>query len=1146
MRVATWNVNNVRRRLAQLLAWLETTRPDVVALQELKTETQAFPRAEIEAAGYSCLVAGQRTWNGVALLARGVDAIEISRQLPGDPADLQARYLEAAVNGVAVACLYLPNGNPRPGPKFDYKLAWFERLNARAAALMASGNPVILAGDFNVVPTDQLDIYSAAHWKKDALLQPQVRAAYEQLLAQGWTDALRARFPKERVYTFWDFFRDHWPRNAGLRIDHILLSPNLKLIDAGVDRDMRGNPEPSDHAPVWAEVELVKVKRAGATKSAALAATDTADTAEMSLPLAKYRAKRNFGVTAEPAGEPTVIPGSPGRPAKARVAQPPSLSFVIQKHWASRLHYDFRLELDGVMLSWAVPKGPSFDPTMKSMAIHVEDHPVSYTSFEGTIPARQYGAGTVIVWDRGSWEPVGDPREGMTVGKLLFKLHGEKLAGLWELVRISKAGDVKQDKWILFKKRGDAWARPMADYDVITALPDSVIAQPLGLLEDREATRASATKVAGAAVVDEDAALALAVDAPLPDKLSPQLATLASAAAADVAWVVENKFDGYRLLTRIDGRKVQLFTRNGHDWTSKFARLAAEVAALDIGSGWLDGEIVVMNSSGIPDFNALQNSIDNNKTKDVVYFVFDLPFHAGKDLRQVPLSARRARLRRLLENGTAATGGESGESLRFSESFAFPPAQMLAAACQIGMEGVIAKRADSPYVSSRSETWLKLKCSQRQEFVVIGFTDRAGDSGQVGALLLGYHGENGTLRTAGSVGTGWSSQGAKELYTSLAKLQTQEPAVDPGTVTPGRWSRRAAASEHWVKPTMVVEVAFGEWTPDGKIRHAVFKGVRMDKPAKAITRERAAGPAAATAVPPAARKTSVKVSNPERVIDPSTGFKKIDLVRYYETIAEYILPHLKGRPASLVRAPDGIAGKHFFQKHDESKLPGLTQLDASLWPGHEALLSVDNVQALVSAAQMNVIEFHTWNSVARNIDKPDRVVFDLDPGEGVTWTMVQESAMLMRTLLDQVGLEAWLKTSGGKGLHVVVPLSPRLDYDTVKTFSQSAVRHMAKTIPSRFVAVAGGGNRVGKIFIDYLRNGHGQTTVAAFSARARPGLGVSMPVSWDQLPALKSGAQWTIATAREYLSFQKVDPWKDYWSSKQRLTVAMRALNVKQ
>ena len=378
MRLATWNVNNVRRRLPQLLAWLEATKPDIVVLQELKTETAAFPKSELAAAGYSCLVVGQKTWNGVALLARGFEPIEIRRELPGDPSDKQARFIEAAVNGVAVAGLYLPNGNPQPGPKFQYKLAWFERLIEHAQSLIATGNPIVIAGDFNVVPTDELDIYSPASWKKNALLQPEAREAYQRLLAQGWTDALRAKFPTQKVFTFWDFFRQHFERDAGLRIDHVLLSPALKLLDAGVDREMRGNPEPSDHAPVWVEFEIAKRRRAKAT-SALLASNASqqsalkrprkaaaAPAAAADKPLAKYNAKRDFTKTAEPEG---LVPNEAANAA---------LRFVIQKHWASRLHYDFRLELDGVMRSWAVPKGPSFDPSMKSMAIQVEDHPVSY------------------------------------------------------------------------------------------------------------------------------------------------------------------------------------------------------------------------------------------------------------------------------------------------------------------------------------------------------------------------------------------------------------------------------------------------------------------------------------------------------------------------------------------------------------------------------------------------------------------------------------------------------------------------------------------------------------------------------------------------------------------------------------------------
>jgi bifunctional non-homologous end joining protein LigD len=841
-------------------------------------------------------------------------------------------------------------------------------------------------------------------------------------------------------------------------------------------------------------------------------------------PLSRYRQRRNFGVTSEPAG--ASAKGRQGAPSQA-------LSFVVQKHWASRLHYDFRLELDGVLLSWAVPKGPSFDPAKKQMAIHVEDHPLDYAGFEGTIPPRQYGAGTVIVWDRGTWEPVGDARAGMAEGKLVFRLHGEKLAGLWELVRIAKPGD-KQDPWMLFKKK-DAWARPVAEYDVITALPDSVVARPLGLAEQREPREASGSG-AGAATGPDGAApdLSAAVRAPLPAKLAPQLATLV-ATPPPGDWIVETKFDGYRLMTRLEKGKAKLITRGGHDWTDKMKPLAAAIESLGIASAWLDGEIVVMNEEGLPDFNALQNAIDNAASEAIEYFVFDLPFHDGEDLRKVPLRARRSLLGALLEQ-------HPSDRVRLSQAFPATPAQMLEAARSMQLEGIIIKRPDAPYVSQRSETWLKLKCALRQEFVICGFTDRNGARGEVGSLFLGTC-EDGELTYAGNVGTGWNARSARDLHARLVALETRTPTLAIEAITPGRWSRRSAGAERWVKPELVAEVSFREWTPEGHVRHAVFAALRLDKPAREVTREGVEAPAGVGAV--AAPTSSIKVTHPDRVIDPSTGITKVALVRYYESIAERMLPHLRDRPVSLVRAPEGITGELFFQKHPETRMPGLRELDARLWPGHSALLAVDTLDALVSAAQMNTVEFHTWNSTAKKIDQPDRVIFDLDPGEGVSWAHVQEAALLMRAMLGELGLASWLKTSGGKGLHVVVPIVAKLGYDVVKGFSQAVVTHLAKTIPERFVAKSGGSNRVGRIFVDYLRNGHGQTTAAAFSARSRPGLGVSMPVEWEQLMALKSGAQWTIATAREYLSFEQKDPWADYWTTRQTLADGMKTLGYK-
>lgn len=823
-----------------------------------------------------------------------------------------------------------------------------------------------------------------------------------------------------------------------------------------------------------------------------------------SQPLDEYKQRRNFASTPEPRADLSAVAGN---------------AFVVQKHWASRLHYDFRLEHNGVLLSWAVPKGPCYDPGKKQIAIHVEDHPVDYASFEGVIPPKQYGAGRVIVWDHGTWDPAGDPGRGMTKGKILFRLHGEKLAGLWELVRIAKPGD-KQDAWMLFKKR-DEWARSINEYDVIKALPDSVIAHPLGLLEERE------PKI-GRSVRDADPTIDLsaAVRSRMPAKLEPQLATLSAALPKTGDWITENKLDGYRLLARIDKGQVKLLTRNGHDWTTKFPTLRDEIQRLAVTSAWLDGEIVMLKD-GLPSFSALQQAIDGPTNQDILFFLFDLMYLDGRNLRRVPLWARRAQLATLVQ--------ESSEHLIFSQDFDASPAQMFEAAASLGLEGLMLKRRDAPYESGRTDTWLKAKARLRQEFVICGMTARAGNTGEVGSLLLGYYAGD-KLHHAGSVGTGWSAKTARDLWKQLAPLRLSAPPFDTPVKKPGRWSKRAAGSEAWVQPQFVAEVEFAEWTGDDVVRQASFRGLRLDKPARSVVRE--GGKTERPVLAP-----NLKITHPERVIDVATGVTKAELIHYYASVIDWMLPHLRDRPIALVRAPEGVLGQLFFQKHAEkTAMPGLTAHDRDLWPGHPPLLTVDTPEALLAAAQMNAIEFHTWNSVAARLGKPDRVIFDLDPGDGVKWAHVQEAAQLVRALLSELGLKAWLKTSGGKGLHVVVPLTPRLQYASVKAFSQAFVRHLAKTIPERFSAISGPSNRVGKIYVDYLRNGKAQTTAAAFSARTRPGLGVSMPIGWEQLAEVKSGAQWTVQTAREYLSFRTEDPWKDYWSTGQTLTSATKRL----
>lgn len=845
-------------------------------------------------------------------------------------------------------------------------------------------------------------------------------------------------------------------------------------------------------------------------------------------PLQAYKEKRNFSITTEP------VDGGEENHAER--------SFVIQKHWATRLHYDFRLELGGTMKSWAIPKGPSYDPKDKRMAIHVEDHPISYNSFEGHIPEKQYGAGKVIIWDKGTWLPVGDPKRAYRDGNLKFVLHGHKLQGKWALIRMQAKGE-KKEHWLLIKER-DEFAQAAEQFSVVDELPDSVAhlqKKPADGRKKASAANATSVKQARSGKGRAQAKPLLpqgARKAALPAKLAPQLATLVDRPPSDGDWLYEIKFDGYRILARKDGTKVALYTRNGHDWTAKLPTLAKAVAELNIPQGWLDGEIVVATEQGVPSFQLLQNAFDSEQTAHIAYYVFDLPYYDGHDLRDVPLIARRALLKTVLDSTASLS---KSESVRYSDTFDAPARDVLASACRLGLEGVIGKRRDATYTSSRSRDWIKLKCTRRQEFVIGGFTEPKGTRQGLGALLLGVHDDQGNLLYAGSVGTGFSDKTLAELRQKLDAVRSNKNPFSSETDI----DKKA----HWVRPVLLAEVSFAEWTRGGHIRHSVFHGLRSDKAARRIVRE----DAMVTPEPKEAGNTpelasilprTFKVSHGERVVDRSTGINKIEVIRFYALIAPLMMPHLKGRPVSLVRAPDGIDGQLFFQKHMESPLAGIRLLDQALDPEHAPLMEVGQPLGLLSAAQMNVIEFHTWNGVKTAITKPDRMTFDLDPGEGVSWEIVQESTLLMGSFLTQLGLQSFVKTSGGKGMHVVVPLRKHYDWDTVKDFSHAIVTHMAATLPQRFVAKSGPRNRVGKIFIDYLRNGFGATTVAAWSLRSRPGLSVSVPVAWEEVAGLTASAQWTISNIHTRLD-QGNAPWAGYDKSAQNLAAAMKMLGFK-
>ncbi|WP_395598454.1 DNA ligase D [Pseudomonas sp. A1437] len=859
----------------------------------------------------------------------------------------------------------------------------------------------------------------------------------------------------------------------------------------------------------------------------------------MSRNLDDYNSMRDFSATSEPAAV---------KRSGKKTAGDHALQFCIQKHDASHLHYDFRLELDGALKSWAVPKGPSLDPRVKRLAVHVEDHPLDYATFEGSIPEGHYGAGDVIVWDRGVWIPLEDPQKAYAKGKLKFELQGEKLAGVWNLVRTHMPG--KKENWFLIKHQ-DGAARPQDDYDVLVAEPDSVLSERT--LVDKPKLAAKQVKPLEKAAPKTrkkaSGTLTGAHKAKIPAQLKPELATLVDSAPAG-EWSYEIKFDGYRIMARIDHDQVQLFTSNGHDWTHKLPKQAEALAALGLESAWLDGEMVVANEQGVPDFQALQNAFDSGSSTDILYYLFDLPYLNGVDLREVAVEERRAALSTVL-------GAHEQPLLRFSEAFDETPDALLNSACQMQMEGLIGKRLGSPYVSRRSGDWIKLKCKHRQEFVIVGYTDPKGARSAFGALLLGLHDrDSGELRYAGKVGTGFNETTLKSILAQLKPLQVKTAAV----VNPP--SGFEAKGVHWLKPKLLAEVAFAQMTKDGSVRHAVFHGLRDDKPAKDITEERAkpvkkpeskttakkpAKKAVASKPAPAETAPSqlglangkVRITHPDRVIDAVSGTTKMQLAEYYASVAEWILPQLKDRPVALVRAPDGIAGELFFQKNAEHlAIPGITTLDKEV-TGQPVML-INNAEALIGAVQMSTVELHTWNATTVDLEKPDRFVLDLDPDPALPWKSMVEATALTLTVLDELGLKAFLKTSGGKGIHLVVPLTRKLGWDEVKDFSHAIVSHMAKLLPDRFSAVSGPKNRVGKIFIDYLRNGLGATTICTYAARTREGLPVSVPLFREEVAEIKGGNQWNIHNVHERLAEVGDEPWADMKKTRQSITAEMR------
>jgi bifunctional non-homologous end joining protein LigD len=871
--------------------------------------------------------------------------------------------------------------------------------------------------------------------------------------------------------------------------------------------------------------------------------------------LQEYKRKRDFKKTPEPAGKVHAQPGS---------------SFVIQKHAATRLHYDFRLEMEGVLRSWAVPKGPSLDPAEKRLAVHVEDHPLEYGDFEGIIPKGQYGGGTVLLWDRGTWYPDGDPVAAYRKGHLKFRLDGEKLHGGWHLVRMhgERAGENKEN-WLLFKEDDEA-AVPGSGDAVTTEYPDSVEthrgiekiaadpdrvwqsnrAEEVKQVEETKKAKAKPKKTAE----KKSPAVPGARKGKLPGEIEPELATLVSAPPADDGWLYEVKLDGYRILCAVEDGEAKLFTRRANDWTQRFAPLAAAAAKLPVSSALFDGEAVVLKPDGTTSFQALQNALNEDRKSALVYYAFDLLHLDGWDLRPAPLTARKEALRALL--------GEN-QTIRYSDHVQGQGEGFYQQACSFGLEGIIAKRADAPYRSGRGKDWLKVKCLKRQEFVVAGFTDPEGSRVGLGALLLGVHDPAGDLLYAGKVGTGFDQKLLRDLRKRLDKLERKTPAF----ANPPRGAE--ARRSHWVEPKLVAEIAFTEWTEDGVLRHPTFQGLREDKPASEVVREepqdRPQPQSRKTEPAPQAKKTrgkktmappvhpiapdaatatefsGVRFTHPERVLFPEQGVTKRDLAIYYERIADWILPHIAKRPLTLVRCPEGRQKQCFYQKHVTDQFPkSVKRVEVAEGGKNVPYGAVTSMEGLLSLVQMGALELHIWGAHLDAIEKPDYVVFDLDPDEGLGWDRVVEGAKTLRVLLEHLGLRTWLKTTGGKGLHVCLPLARRAGWDEVKAFTKAVSETMVAHDPSRYTAKLPKASRKGKIFIDYLRNGRGATSIAAYSTRARPNAPVSAPLFWEELDTDVRANTFTVKTLPERLEELKSDPWEDFLKVKQSLTAAMK------
>ncbi|HZR73642.1 DNA ligase D [Bradyrhizobium sp.] len=863
--------------------------------------------------------------------------------------------------------------------------------------------------------------------------------------------------------------------------------------------------------------------------------------------LSTYRKKRDFEKTAEPAGDVAVAPSKLRR-------------FVVQKHDATRLHYDFRLEFDGVFKSWAVTRGPSLDPHDKRLAVEVEDHPLDYGDFEGTIPKGQYGGGTVQLWDRGTWES-DDPERGFKKGDLKFSLHGDKLHGSWVLVRMRHdRNGGKRTNWLLIKHR-DEYAREGEENDLLAEdrsvasgrSMDQIAAgkgkAPKPFMTARGRAKADAVwhsnrgEAAEARAHDKEARARSKTAAPvkatkvdaMPEFVAFELCTPVETPPNSAGWGHEIKFDGYRVQMRVENGEAILRTRKGLDWTDKFEAIATAGGRLP--DAMIDGEIVALDHNGAPNFSALQAAISDGKTGRLIFYAFDLLFAGNEDLRRLPLEQRKARLKDLLE----ALPKKAAQSIRYVEHFEVSGEDVLESANKLSLEGIVSKRLSAPYRSGRSESWTKTKCRAGQEVVLGGWKTT---NGKFRSLMAGVY-RDGHLAFVGMVGTGFGQDTVRRIMPLLKKAEADASPFG------GKDAPRRTRDIHWLKPELVAEIEFAGFTDGGNIRQAAFKGLRQDKPAKEIVAEK---PAMVNVIKPVAKapgKSSavmgVTISKPDKELWPDAGdgeaVTKLDLAQYFEAIGDWMMPHLKGRPCSVVRAPDGIGGERFFQRHAMPSTSDLLTL-VKVSGDRKPYLQIDRVEGLAAVAQSGGLELHPWNCAPDAVDVPGRLVFDLDPAPNVDFADVVAAARDMKQRLDALGLESFCKTTGGKGLHVVVPLTygarDRVTWKEAKAFAQGVCQWMANDNPQEYLLNMSKTKRVGKIFLDYLRNDRMSTAVAVLSPRAREGATVSMPLTWAQVKGDLDPKRYTIRTVPALLAKSKA--WDGYDNAASSIKSAMKKL----